>query len=308
MHVPLTNGIIPLYILSHLPPLPMIIYYRGRDAAEDDSEVHYTIQQRVRMCRIILQIPSHTLDKLTVPLDEKPGSLSISCTSRHPEDTKIMISTPNLLHLTSHGTCLPKILPLLDSAFSLVTPKSTDIQSPGYLTWGTLLIQLQNAPIIEELSIVSNFSVSRPPVYPRPLWPISVSNPKAEWTCEDWRDLIYRMIGHDNDDLCIFATYRPSLTETACPSVSYLEHSSRVRHVSHAPLRHRFCHPLCQNPSDQGTIYCIRTPICSMAIYSLQYSTTTVWTTKIGITNSGGASSPTSVENGGASYTNHSST
>jgi len=213
----------------------MIIYYRGRDAAEDDSGVHDTIQQRVRICRIVLQIPSHTLDKLTVPLDETPGSPSFSSTSRHTEDTKIMISTPNLLHLTSHGTCLQNVLPLLNSAFSLITPKSPEIQSPGYLTLGTLLIQLQNAPLLEELSIVSNFSVLRPPVYPRPLWPMSVPSPKADWTCEDWTDLIRTMLGHNNDDLCIFAKYRPSLTKTPCPSVSCIEHSSSVRHVNHPP-------------------------------------------------------------------------
>jgi len=235
MHVPITNGIIPLDMHSHLPLLPMITYCRSKDAAEDGSGVHYTIQQRVRICRIVLQIPSHSLDELTVPLDETPGLLSLSSTPRHTEDTKITIGTPNLLHLTSHGPCLRKILPLLDSAFSIVTPKSPDIQSPGYLTLGTLLIQLQNAPSLEELSTVSNSSISRPPVSLRPLWPISVSNPMVEWTFEDWRDLIRTMLGHDNDDLCFLAIYRPSLKETPCPSVSCLEHGFSVRHANHAP-------------------------------------------------------------------------
>lgn len=201
----------------------MIIYYWGRDTAEDDGGIHNTIQQRDRICRIVLQVPLHTLGKLAAPLDEPfptPGSLSLSSTSGHTEGTKIMINTPNLLHLTSHGTCLLKILPFLNSAFSLVTPKPPDIQSPDYLPLGTLLIRLQNAPLLEELSIVSNFPISRPPVYPRPLWPISVSNPKAEWACEDWRDLIRTILGRGIVDLCIFAIYRPSLTATPWLSVS----------------------------------------------------------------------------------------
>jgi hypothetical protein len=108
MHVPLTNGIVPLDMLSHLPPLPLIIYYRGRNAAEEDSGA---TRQRDRICRIVLQIPSPTLDKLTEPMDEPfrtPVSLSLSSTSGHTDGTKIVTSTPNLLHLTPF-TCVRKL-------------------------------------------------------------------------------------------------------------------------------------------------------------------------------------------------------
>jgi hypothetical protein len=167
IHIPFTNGSPPLHMLSHLPPLPIIVDYRGWDAAGNDSGILHAIQQHDRIRRIDLKAPSSTLDKLIVPMDEPfptLESLSLSSTTTPAEGTMPMIpkkfSAPNLRHLTSHGTCLPQGLPFLATSISLVTLKLTDIQAPGYFTPDDLAKQLQHTPQLQELSI--GFSIPLP--------------------------------------------------------------------------------------------------------------------------------------------------
>jgi hypothetical protein len=154
-------------MLSHLPPLPIIVDYRGWDASETDSGILHAIQQHDRIRRIDLKAPSSTLDKLIVPMDEPfptLESLSLSSTTPPKDGTMPMIpkkfSAPNLRHLTSHGTCLPQGLPFLATSISLITLKLTDIQAPGYFTPDDLAKQLQHTPQLQELSI--GFSIPLP--------------------------------------------------------------------------------------------------------------------------------------------------
>lgn len=240
LHIPFTNGTLPLDMLSHLPPLPMIIYHRSRDAAEDDSGpgIRDTIQERDRICRIGLQVPGplQAFDELTAPTDESLlalESLSPSSSASPEKGTKLTFRVPNLLCLTSHGTCIPKVLPLLTSAFSLVTLNLSTVQSSGYLTLETLLEKLERLSLVEELFIVSNFPVPRPPSSPWPLFPVSMANPEAEWTCGDWRDLICARIGHDDNNLLIFARYRTKVSTGN--SASHQKHCSRTLRVDHLP-------------------------------------------------------------------------
>ena len=169
IHIPFTNGTPPLHMLSHLPPLPIIVDFRGWDAAGTDSGILHAIQQHDRIRRIDLKAPSSTLDKLIVPMDEPfptLESLSLSSTTTHEEGTMPMIpkkfSAPNLRHLTSHGTCLPQGLPFLATSISLVTLKLTDIQTPGYFTPDDLAKQLRHTPQLQELSIGFSIPLPRP--------------------------------------------------------------------------------------------------------------------------------------------------
>lgn len=169
IHIPFTNGTPPLHMLSHLPSLPIIVDFRGWDAAGTDSGILHAIQQHDRIRRIDLKAPSSTLDKLIVPMDEPfptLESLSLSSTTTPEEGTMPMIpkkfSAPNLRHLTSHGTCLPQGLPFLATSISLVTLKLTDIQAPGYFTPDDLAKQLRHTPQLQELSIGFSIPLPRP--------------------------------------------------------------------------------------------------------------------------------------------------
>jgi hypothetical protein len=169
IHIPFTNGTLPLDMLSHLPSLPIVIDYRGVDAAEVDKGILHAIQQRDRIRRIDLQAPSPTLDKLIVPMDEPfPSleSLSLLSTTESKDGTKLMIprtfSAPNLRHLASHGACLPKGLSFLSFSASLITLRLTDIGAPGYFTPEDLVARLQYIPHLEELSIGFAIPLPRP--------------------------------------------------------------------------------------------------------------------------------------------------
>ena len=153
------NGTPLLDMLSHLPPFPLVIDYRGKHT-DDDHTILHAIHHRDRVLRIVLQAPSLTLERLLVPMGEsfpRLESLSLLLTTKSGEGRSLMLPrtflAPNLLHLSLGGISLSKRLPVLASTFSLVTLKLTDIQSPGYFTPATLATRLQQIPQLEELSI-----------------------------------------------------------------------------------------------------------------------------------------------------------
>jgi len=168
MHIVLMNGT-PLFdLLSHLPPFPFVIDYRGEDA-DDDRTILHAIQHRDRVLRIVLQAPFLTLERLLVPMDEpfpRLESLSLLSTTKSWESRSLMLPrtflAPNLHHLSLGGISLPNGLPVLASTFSLVTLKLTDIQSLGYFTPATLVARLQQIPQLEELSIGFSTPLPRP--------------------------------------------------------------------------------------------------------------------------------------------------
>ena len=162
------NGTPLLDMLSHLPPFPLVIDYRG-EHTDDDHTILHAIHHRDRVLRIVLQAPSLTLERLLVPMDEsfqRLESLSLLSTTKSGEGRSLMLPrtflAPNLLHLSLGGISLSKRLPVLASTFSLVTLKLTDIQSPSYFTPATLAMRLQQIPQLEELSISFFTPLPRP--------------------------------------------------------------------------------------------------------------------------------------------------
>jgi F-box-like len=169
MHIPLTNGTRPFYMLTHLLPLPLVIHYRSGDASEDNRAILHAIQQRDRTLRVVLQALSSILHKLTLPMDEsfpRLETLSLLSTTEPKEHADLMLSetflAPNLRHLSLRCVRLPTAL--LSHAFapSLVTLDLMDIQAPGYLGPAHLVIHIRLMPQLEELSIGSTFPVPRP--------------------------------------------------------------------------------------------------------------------------------------------------
>ena len=168
MHIHFMNGT-PLFdMVSHLPPLPFIIDYRGEDTNDDRSVLH-AIQHRDRVLRVISQAPPLHLGRLIAPMDEsfpRLESLSLLSTTTLEEGASLMLPTtfmaPNLHCLLLRGISLPKGLPLLASTVLLVTLKLTDIQSPGYFTPANLVTRLGHIPQLEELSIGFSTPLPRP--------------------------------------------------------------------------------------------------------------------------------------------------
>jgi hypothetical protein len=159
----------PLFdTLSHLPPLPLIIDYRGKDTDDNHSILH-AIQHRNRVLHVVSQAPSLYLSRLVVPMDgsfPRLESLSLLSTTKLEEGTRLILPktflAPNLRHISLRGISLSKGLPLLASALLLVTLKLTDIQSPGYFTPATLVTRLNHLPKLEDLSLGFSTPLPRP--------------------------------------------------------------------------------------------------------------------------------------------------
>jgi len=157
-------------MLSHLPPLPIVIDFRSRDPAEIDPNVLHAILQRDRIRRIVFQAPSATSEDLIVPMNEPfpiLEYLSLSSTPMPKKDTKLLALPQtflalNLRQLTSHSTFLSKGLPLLTSSVSLVTLEFADVQTPGYFPTESLVTQLENVPQLEELCVGFSIPTPRP--------------------------------------------------------------------------------------------------------------------------------------------------
>jgi hypothetical protein len=170
IHIPFTNGIPPLDVLSHLPPLPIVTDYRTRDAGATNAGVLHAIQpRRDCMCCIESRATWPSRDKMITSIDEpfhKLDYLSLSPTAKPKEATKLMIPgkfpAPQLRHRKSRGTCLLKGLPLLASSVPLIALKLTDIRAPGYFTPEDLVAQLQRMPQLEELTVGFSIPLPRP--------------------------------------------------------------------------------------------------------------------------------------------------
>ena len=168
VHIPFTSCTCPLDIPTHLPPLPIVVDYRGSDVAGAGADIFHAIQQYDCIRHIGLKNPSPTMDTLIVPMNEPFSILessSHSSTTSPEESTKLTIPTtflpPILHHLASRG-CLLKELPAPVSGVSLVTLKLTDIQAAEYFSPDDLVTQLQRIRQLEELSIGFSIPLPRP--------------------------------------------------------------------------------------------------------------------------------------------------
>ena len=151
----------------------------------------------------------------------------------------------------------------------------------------------------EKFFVVPDSSTS---AYDFSLFPIVTANPTAKRSSQDRIDLIRSALGSGDEDLHIYAGKLPPLWTTR-KIVRYNKSGLRMLHIDHTSIRYRPHPPLRQRPSDQNTFHYTHLWMRSTARYSLQYSTTIDWMTKkAGISNSGGASSPASVQNGATLY------
>ncbi|KAH8999889.1 hypothetical protein EDB86DRAFT_3075578 [Lactarius hatsudake] len=171
MHILCTNGSPVVDTLAHLPSMPLIIDYQdktGAMGANDELGMSQALQLRDRVRHVVLSIPSATLHKLLVLMDDSYPILEhlcLSSTAKGADADLILPRTfvaPNLHHLNLLGISLPTKLLSLSSTVALVTLTLTNIQLPGYFLPKHLVTRLRFLPQLEELSVCFSIPIPRP--------------------------------------------------------------------------------------------------------------------------------------------------
>ena len=168
MYLLLTNGSPPIGSLAYLPPMPLVIEGRNNTTAwglHDAENIFTGLQQHDRVRRVVLHGPSPSLRTCLVALSGLFPQLEyLSIESTTKEEASLVLPgtfrAPNLRHLAFHDIGLPEQLSLPASTTALVTLTLTHIPAPFYLHPGHLVMQLQDLPYLEELSI--GFAVPMP--------------------------------------------------------------------------------------------------------------------------------------------------
>ncbi|KAH9020221.1 hypothetical protein EDB85DRAFT_533699 [Lactarius pseudohatsudake] len=118
MHILCTNSSPLVDTLSHLPSLPLVIDYHGETTtgtmgAKDELGMSQALQLRDRVRRVVLSIPSVSLHRLLVLMDDSYPILQhlcLSSTSQEVDAGLILPMTfmaPNLRYLNLLGISLP---------------------------------------------------------------------------------------------------------------------------------------------------------------------------------------------------------
>ena len=161
MYLFLRNDSRTLDSLAHLPPLPIVIdccNMATTRVQRDEPRILPALQQRGRVRRIFLQLPSPRLGIFLASMNGLyPILEDLSLLSATEEEANIVLPStfcaPNMRHLALHGLGLPSGLSLSTSATTLVTLTLTRISAPNYFHPGNLVTQLQGLLYLEELSI-----------------------------------------------------------------------------------------------------------------------------------------------------------
>ena len=161
MYLLLKNGSPTLGSLAHLPPLPLVIDYCNTTttrARQDELSMLTGLQERGRVRRIFLQVPSPNLGIcLATMSDPYPILEDLTLSSTTEEHTSLVLpstfSARNLRYLALQGVGFPTELPFFTYFTTLVTLTLTGIPARYYFHPGHLVTQLQGLHHLEELSI-----------------------------------------------------------------------------------------------------------------------------------------------------------
>jgi hypothetical protein len=163
-----TNGSPVVDMLAHLPPMPLAIDYQYATriaGAPDCTGISRALQLRDRVRRVVLDMPSSSLDNLLVLMDEPfPILEQLTISSTTVGMSLILPETflaPNLRQLTLSGITLPGELTLL-STISFVTLTLTNIQATSYFLPKHLASRLRSFSQLEELTVSFSIPLPRP--------------------------------------------------------------------------------------------------------------------------------------------------
>jgi hypothetical protein len=165
-----THGTPVMDMLTHSPPLPLVIDYLDDITADEEGGIIFALEQRDRVRRIRIQLPIPKLQKLITITEEcpileyliiGPSIEDNTSVSRIPET----LQAPRLRHLSLTSFSLPLRSRLLTTATGLVALNliinhpSTYFQPNALLQWLSIMQQLETLVII--LIPVRNLDVER---------------------------------------------------------------------------------------------------------------------------------------------------
>ena len=160
-----TDGTPVADMLTHSPPLPLVIDYGHRDiTAEDEQAIILALEQRDRVRRIRFKLPALKLQKLITAIDGEYPILEYLVLGVRPNDKSTVsilpetLKTPHLRHL-SINCSIPILFQLLTTAVGLVTLNLGLYQPSTYFQPTVLLQSLSLIPQLEMLLMSFNFAV-----------------------------------------------------------------------------------------------------------------------------------------------------
>ncbi|KAI9444371.1 hypothetical protein BJY52DRAFT_1228930 [Lactarius psammicola] len=161
LHLVCTYGIPVEAMLSHSPPLPLIIYYpkiTGKTPAADEESALFALQQRERVRRIHVVAPTTNLRNLFKAMDnELPMLERLSLHSSTESRTGLVLpgklQAPLLRHLTLSNIALPIQSPLLRLAEDLITLRLCSVPASPEFHPAHLVAQLSGMSRLENLMI-----------------------------------------------------------------------------------------------------------------------------------------------------------
>ncbi|KAI0270364.1 hypothetical protein BGY98DRAFT_1100696 [Russula aff. rugulosa BPL654] len=154
-------------MLTHSPPLPLVIDFDSGDiTAEDEEAIILAIAQRDRVRRIRLNIPGLKLQRLIMAIDGEYPILEYLILGNNIKKTRTTVSilpetlqTPHLRFLAINCS-IPIRFQLLTTAVGLVT-LNLSLHHPSTYFQPTVLLQLLSLmPQLEDLVIILAFALT----------------------------------------------------------------------------------------------------------------------------------------------------
>ncbi len=157
LHLVCTYGIPVEAMLSHSPPLPLIIYYPEITAADEESAL-FALQQRERVRRIHIAAPTAILRNLFNAMDDELPMLErLALYSSTESRTGLVLPeklrAPLLRHLTLSNIAFPIQSPLLRQAEDLITLRLWNAPASPEFHPAHLIAQLSGMSRLEILMI-----------------------------------------------------------------------------------------------------------------------------------------------------------
>ena len=187
LHLVCTYGIPVEAMLSHSPPLPLIIYYPeipGKISAADQESAIFALQQHDRVRRIHVAAPTVVLCNLFKAMDDEFPmlerlSLHVSTERRAGLGLPEKLQAPLLRHLTLSNISLPIQSRLLRQAEGLITLRLWNVPASSVFHPAHLVAQLLGMSHLEML-IVRFYTPILKRIFESPAQPTPITLPNLK--------------------------------------------------------------------------------------------------------------------------------
>jgi hypothetical protein len=174
IHIECTHGTPTIDTLDHIPPLPLFVNYGYKPycghtiiTEQDELGIYHALRFHDRVRHVRLVLPSSTLHKVLVLIDEHFPILE-HLLLLSPAGNNISFAlpkaflAPNLRHLTLPGITPPRRLRFLTSTVFLVKLELSNIDTSSYFRPRLLVARLRSLPQLKELSIIFSTPIPCP--------------------------------------------------------------------------------------------------------------------------------------------------